>query len=175
LNNSSAQKAYTDTAWFADLRSLSAALSKGDLARVKRWFKFPIMNAGNEIWIFTDTDENVQRDTALVPFTEHDFDARYVKLFPLELIRGLEKVRLDSLVPGMADDLELGGSDSLRYSLLTYVDAANTEFSLVLNSTYIPLVGKKRDEEEVMESSVVYIFDIRDGRRLMFRELRMAD
>jgi hypothetical protein len=58
---------------------------------------------------------------------------------------------------------------------LTYVDAAKTEFNVVLNSTYIPLVDRKLDEEEGTESSVVYIFDIKEGRRLVFRELRLAD
>lgn len=166
---------YTDTAWFADLRAFSVAVSKGDRAAVKGWFRFPIIDTLNEIWVYTDTSEVPYRDHGAVPFTEKDFDARYDRLFTPELVKGLEKLKLDSIVPGMADDLELGGNDSVRYSLISYVDGAKTEFNLLLNSTYIPVVEGKRDEEEAMESSVGFIFDIRQGKKLVFRELRLAD
>ena len=175
VKDSPARPTYTDTAWFSDFRALSVALSRGDRAAVKSWFKFPIVDSLNEIWAFTDSGEVVTRENGAVPFTEKDFDVRYDRLFPQELVKGMEKLKLDSLVPGMADDLELGGNDSLRYSLITYVDGAKTEFNLLLNTTYIPVVEGKRDEEESMENSVGFIFEIRGGKKLMFRELRLAD
>src|SRR5262245_57294544 len=64
--------------WIASFRMFRDAVYHHEPDKVKRFFKFPVMNDNNHIWslVLTDSEKNKRNigPDSIVPFTEKDFD-----------------------------------------------------------------------------------------------------
>ena len=90
--------------WTNNFLELREAIITGDRETVKRFFDFPVISEGNEIWFLANsrlvmeiTPEDVK------PFTETDFDRYFSSIFAVDLRQTLKQLNVEEFLKEHAD------------------------------------------------------------------------
>ncbi len=167
--------AVDSSTWINSFKDFRTAVYEKNIAQVKSFIKFPIMNEGNEIWYLTYNDNDKEQKgltDQIKPFTEKHFDDRYQKIFPKTFVNSILKIKTDSLFRnGEFETVELL-SDGLNYKTIATVDKEKNQ--LVLNMAYYSPINTIKKDEEGVEYNVIYSFDILPNHQIRFKQIRMA-
>ena len=151
---------------------------RNDTAKLKPFFKFPVLNPANEIWYLV-LNEKEQQEKNLTGktfgFTEKDFDKYYKKLFPESFVKAILKIKSAQLYQtGKTETIELKDSTTTVVKMYASVDKRKSILTLSLNYN----TPWKEDAEGTVleggESSVMYSFRILKNQQLQFMYVRMA-
>jgi hypothetical protein len=84
--------------WIESLSRFRNALLSGEKETVKSFFKFPILNSGNDIWLVADMKFATTIDpNKVMPFKEADFDRYYSSILPIDFRKTLKEIDLEKL------------------------------------------------------------------------------
>lgn len=170
------QKDSTTKIWINDFKSFRDAIYQHDTAKVKTFFKFPVLNPANEIWflVLSEKQREAKKLTdKIAPFTEKDFNKYYKKLFPNEFTQTLLKIKSAELFnKGETASPEIKDGDTTT-KMYASVDKETNILSLSLSYTIV----WKEESGEVQdggESTVIYSFKILQNGHLQFMYVRLA-
>src|SRR5689334_6765883 len=81
-------------AWIDDLKLFRTAVYQNDKATVKQYFKFPLYNVANEIWLLVLKESEYEKVAGKkeLAFTEKDLDKYYSKIFPSSFKKSILKI-----------------------------------------------------------------------------------
>lgn len=161
--------------WINSFREFRDAVYKGDKAKAKQFFEFPI-NTDNEIWYLGYLNDKKVLDEiskGVKPFTEKDFDRYFDGLFSKRFVTALLKVKTEDLFnKGYAETPELQDGKT-SYKIIAEVNKEEKILMLNLASN----TDEKDEKGEYLdggEFSIVYFFTIIDNSTLKFKQIRTA-
>ncbi len=163
-------KIIADT-WINSFLEFRDAVSKGDMAGMKRFIDFPIMNVNNEIWdIAYENDQKlISRLPAKVqPFTEGDFDKYFNKIFTKRFINTILKINAQELYDKGEYKTPEFKDGTVTYKMYATFDKDAQTLSLNLASQ-----TQNRSQDNGM-FNVIYQFAIVNGSQVKFRQVRIA-
>ena len=153
---------------FIDFRN---AVSKNDIAKVKQFIDFPIMNENNEIWNLA-YDNDVKRISKLPskiqPFTETDFDKYAAKIFTKRFIAAILKINAEELFNKGESKTPEFKDGKITYKMFATYDKESQTISLNL-----AMQTRDRTEDNGM-FNIIYQFDVVQGTDIKFRQVRLA-
>ena len=164
--------------WIDDFKVFRDAVYRNDTAKLKTFFKFPVLNPANEIW-YVVLDEKELEEKMLTkkisPFTEKDFDKYSKKLFSKDFIRGLQKIKSEQLYrKGKAESPELKDTTTTIIKMYASVDKAKNILTLSLSYN----TPWKEDADGTVldggESNIIYSFRILKNQHLQFMHIWIA-
>ena len=164
--------------WIDNFKVLRTAIYQNNLAVVKQYFSFPVLNSNNEIWQFILPEEALTKKKfagdKIVPFYEKDLVLYFNKIFPKPLIKSMLKIKSDELYKkGYAETAEQYDDSTTTYRL--YATYEKKTGLLSLNLAYNQII---KDEKGTIldsgESNVIYYFTVQKNGRLLFKEIRLA-
>ncbi len=170
----------TDTTtkkWIDDFKSFRDAVYKNDTAKLKTFFKFPVLNPANEIWYLVLNEKELEQKNltgTIISFTEKDLNKYYKKLFPESFVKAVLKIKSEQLFKKRkAETPEL--KDTTTTTIKMYASVDNGKSILTLNLSY-NTAWKEGDEgvSDGGESNVIYSFRIIKNRHLQFMYVRIA-
>lgn len=172
-----AQKSNTDSAtWIAGFTQFREAVFRKERAKVKAFFRFPVMNEGNEIWYvaYGNDDKKISRlPSKTKPFTAADFDKYYDNLISKSFTTALLKIKSGELFKkGTTETIEFKEDKNTTYKMYATVDEDGKVLSLNLAFNTI----EKDENGEVLdggESNIIYQFRI-TGNKIIFKQIRIA-
>ncbi len=161
--------------WIDDFKLFRTAVYQNDKAAVKQYFKFPLYNAGNEIWMLVLKEPAYEKLAGKkeLAFTEKDLDKYYLKIFPPAFKKSILKIKTDELFrTGNAESTELKEANT-SYKMYASYDKKTRILSL--NLAYNTVIKDKDGEvEDGGESNVIYNFIIDKAGHIIFKEVRLA-
>jgi hypothetical protein len=162
------------TTWIDDFRNFRNAVNDKDIAKLKRYFNFPLNADSTQIWYAVfDTEaelKKVRNGAGL--FSEMDFERYSPKIFRSAFVRSLLKIKSAKLFDkGEYNSPEFDDKDGHYYMIATFDKDSQT---LSLNLAYL----NGRDENGVYvsegEHNTIYDFDIIDHKYLRFKRVMIA-
>lgn len=181
VNQVAVAPAVTDsvsTSWIDSFKDFRQALLDKNKTKLKSFFNFPLKDEGSSIWhicALTEAEASERNkevsDTEL--FCEKDFDKYYSRIFDQKFLRALLKVKSATLYSRHGYDTQEFSDPAHPYMLLSSYD--KDAHTLQLNMAFRN-AGTDENGEYVSEGeyNVVYVFDVVDGKRLMFRKIVVA-
>lgn len=162
--------------WLADFKRFREAVYHNDIATIKSFIDFPVMNENNEIWDLAYLGEEImpetQNEIQIKPFTETEFEKRCSFIFPRHFIKSLLKVKTDSLLRnGQYETIEFNEQDSFYYKMYVDIDSGKR---LNLHLWSNKPIKIEDGEFDAAEFSIMYEFDIINNKHLKFRRVRLA-
>lgn len=162
--------------WIDDFKAFRDAVYKDDTAKLKSFFKFPVLNPANEIWYLVLSEKEGEAKSlaaTITPFTEMDFNNYYKKLFPAAFVKALLKIKSAELFnKGEAESAEIKDSTA---TIKMYASVEKAKKILSLSLAYN--TEWKEESGEVMdggESTVIYSFRILKNGHLQFMYVQLA-
>ncbi|MEO8769552.1 MAG: hypothetical protein ABI402_05690 [Ferruginibacter sp.] len=153
-------------AWIQNLKKFKTAISLNDKNKIKSFFNFPIANPDNSIWqlIYEDNPKmKEQLSDKPAPFTEHDFDKYYNKLFPDKFFNCISKLKIDELSrKGETETIKFKQDNFTTYQMYVTIDSNERILNFALG-THKVVKNKKGEIEDNEEYGTLYIFSIRNG------------
>jgi hypothetical protein len=160
-----------------NFRRFRDAVYRNDKEAMAGFIDFPIMNEGNEIWYLVyggDESRLSQLTEKIRPFTEKDFYAHSDRLFPAEFVQGILKIKAAALCRGESVETTELRKDSLTMFLMSgSVDFASASLHLALNTTE-KVKDETGEQQDDIEFSVMYEFNITDSGRIRLKQVRLA-
>lgn len=163
--------------WIEDFKLFRTAIYQNDIAKVKTYFKFPVLNSNNEIWYLVLPESHLSKGkfsgNKIVPFNEKDLVQHYNKIFPKKFIKSILKIRTDELYKkGYVETAEQRDSTA-KYTMYATYDKQSGLLSL--NLAYNSMIKNEEDgSTDVEESNVIYYFTVQKNGKLFFKEIRLA-
>ena len=163
--------------WIEDFKLFRTAIYQNDIAKVKTYFKFPVLNANNEIWYLILPEAQLSKGkfsgNKIVPFNEKDLVQYYHKIFPKKFIKSILKIKTDELYKkGYVETAEQSDSTA-KYTMYATYDKQSGLLSL--NLAYNSMIKNEEDgSTDVEESNVIYYFTVQKNGKLFFKEIRLA-
>lgn len=164
--------------WIEDFKLFRTAVYNNDMATVKKYFKFPVLNVNNEIWLMLMSDKAFKKIQAagdkIVPFKETDLDKYYKNLFTGPFVKSLMKVKTDILYKKHDTETpEQKEGKATTYKMYVTYDKATKILSF--NLAYNTVNKNKAGEiEDGGESNVIYNFIVQKNGHILFKEVRLA-
>jgi hypothetical protein len=167
-----------NTSWIDSFKDFRQALLDKNKTKLKSFFSFPLKDEGSSIWhicALTEAEAN-QRNKEVSDaelFYERDFDKYYSRIFDQKFLRALLKVKSATLYNKHVYDTQEFSDPAHPYVLHTSYDEEMK--TLQLNMAFRN-AGTDENGEYVSEGeyNVVYVFDVVDGKSLMFRKIVVA-
>lgn len=168
----------TSKIWVEDFKLFRDAVYRNDTAKVKSFFKFPLLNAGSEIWYLVLTEKELEKKNISykknVPFTANDFNRYYKKLFPPAFVRTVLKIKSEMLYKnGETETPEFKDESPTTVRMYASFDKATQTLSLNLASNTI-FKDENGETLDGGESSVIYSFRVLKNGHLQFFNIRLA-
>lgn len=168
----------TSKIWIEDFKLFRDAVYRNDTAKVKSFFKFPLMNGGSEIWYLVLTEKELEKKNISykrsVPFTANDFNRYYKKLFPAVFVKTILKIKSELLYKnGETETTELKDESPTTVRMYASFDKATQTLSLNLASNTI-FKDENGETLDGGESSVIYSFHVLKNGHLQFFSIRLA-
>ena len=165
--------------WIEDFKLFRTAVYSNDMATVKKYFKFPLLNAANEIWYLVLTEKEYKKrgitgNKGIVAFKEEDLVKYYKKIFTEPFVKSLLKVKSEELCKkNTFETPEQYESDYTKYKMYASYDGETgiLSFNLAYNTV---LKDKKGNVEDAGESNVIYNFTVEKDGHIFFKEIRLA-
>lgn len=166
------------TSWIDSFKEFRQALLDKNKTKLKSFFNFPLKDEGSSIWhicALTEAEANQRNkevsDAAL--FYERDFDKYYSRIFDQKFLQALLKVKSAELYNKHNYSTREFSDPAHPYVLHTSYDEETK--TLQLNMAFRN-AGTDENGEYVSEGeyNVVYVFDIVNGKTLMFRKIVVA-
>ena len=161
--------------WIENFRQFREALYQRNISKAKSFFDFPIKNESNDIWYLAFSDNGKASDSLgnnVKPFTEHDFDKYFDKIFSKDLIKCFLKIKMNELYKtGKSESPEFKDS-STSYKL--YVTYDHTDKILELNLATRTNYKISDTEYEAGESNFIYQFQVLKNGHIKFKRLLIA-
>ncbi|MDX2049268.1 MAG: hypothetical protein SFU87_20960 [Chitinophagaceae bacterium] len=108
------------------------------------------------------------------PFTENDFDRHFNKIFPVEFVKSILKVKTDTLLKnGNYETIELSDGRMTTFQMLASFDKADNTLELNLATKTI-FKENEADTTEADEFNIIYQFKIADNKQIKFKQVRLA-
>ncbi len=164
--------------WIEDFKLFRNAVYTNDMATIKKYFKFPVLNAANEIWYLVLPEKEYEKRNVAggktIPFTEADLDKYYKKIFTGPFVKSLMKVNTDILYKKHDTETpEQKEGKATTYKMYVTYDKATKILSL--NLAYNTVNKNKAGEiEDGGESNVIYNFIVQKNGHILFKEIRLA-
>jgi len=160
--------------WVDDLKNFRTAIQKNDLAQLKTYFAFPLVNDTTQIWtaVYDNVDEDKQPTKINDTFTENDFEQHYQSLFNQPFINSLNKVDLQTLSKqNEYTTADIKGEDSSYHMLASFNKATAT---LELAVSYSGALDEDGTEISETEHAIIYLFKVVDNKYLKFDKILFA-
>jgi hypothetical protein len=163
--------------WIEDFKLFRTAIYQNDIAKVKTYFKFPVLNPNNEIWYLILPEDQLSKGkfsgSKIIPFNEKDLVQHYNNIFPKKFVKSILKIKTDELYKkGYVETAEQGDSTATYVMYVTYDKQAGL---LSLNLAYNNIIRNEEDgSSDVEESNVIYYFTVQKNGKLFFKEIRLA-
>lgn len=166
-------------AWIEDFKLFRTAVYSNDVAAVKKYFKFPVLNAGNEIWYLVLTEKEYEKrgitgNKGIVAFKEEDLTKYYKKIFTEPFVQSLLKIKSEELYKKNTFETPAQNKgDYTKYKMYVNYDVETgiLSFNLAYNTV---LKDKKGNVEDAGESNVIYNFSVEKDGHIFFKEIRLA-
>ena len=177
LNDSTSKPEFAQkdsTSWINDFRTFRTAIYEKNNKVLKSFFNFPIDNGNNEIWylIYDGNESKLKTITGKdKSLTEAEFDKHFNKIFPQEFVNSILKIKTDVLLKKHNYETIMLKNEHKSYK--TYASYDKQENILQLNFYSETPIDIGEGEMDKAEFSVVYYFDIKDGR-LIFKKILLA-
>lgn len=164
--------------WIDSFKDFRMAVYHKDKEKLKGYFNFPLTAEGSSILALcklTDVETNARNQEIPNPelFYERDFDHCYQQIFDAKFIRAVLKLKSADLYQKHNASTHEFQDPSSPYTLHASYDEESK--MLQLNMAFRNN-GTDSDGEYVSEGehNIVYVFDIIDGKKLMFRKIVLA-
>ena len=150
--------------WIEDFKLFRTAVYTNDITAIKKYFIFPVLNTGNDIWIMLEMEKAFKKAQAagdkIIPFKEADLEKYYKKIFTGPFVKSLMKVKTDVL--SKKHDTETPEQKEGKATTYKMYVTYNTEtkilsLNLACNTVY---KNKAGEIEDGGESNVIYNFTV---------------
>lgn len=164
--------------WIESFKEFRNAIYQGDKAKAKTFFTFPILNVNNEIWYLTTTYNDRSGDVyitdKLKPFTDKDFDKYFNKIFPINFVKSILKIKTDELLKkSETETIEFFDGKATTYKMIASFDKQEQSLSLNLASNTV----RRHSNGEILdggEFNIIYQFNILSNGQIKFIQIRLA-
>ena len=161
--------------WMLEFQKLRQALYQNDTVIITTFFDFPLTDEqadGLKAAFYFNTNKELNKSVKLN--NKPEFQKYCNKIFPSLFVKGLLSVNIDSLGSNnfaRCTDWKLP-NDNVSYHASVSYDDYEKSLSLLLNAAY----GKVDDnnEEDEIESAIVFIFKLDKNNKLKFDRVEMA-
>lgn len=164
--------------WLDDFKDFRNALYANDTLKLKTYFDFPLSDEGSSIWALCELTEAERRNRDQEvgntdAFYEKDFDRYYKRIFNKKFLTGILKLKSAALLSKGKTETEEFPDASTPFVMHATMDEELK--TLQLNMAFRNN-GTDEDGNYVSEGeyNVIYIFDVIDGRKLMFKKIVIA-
>lgn len=155
--------------WQQHFTAFADAVIKNDAAALKKFIDFPIMNKGNEIWYWVNSELVMTlSDKKIKPFTEKDFDEYYSQVFSYDFRLAMKKLDIQSFFE--KQDIVTPGTpmiENATVKLRAIYKADIKKIVLVLITDFSGEYSHSVANE--------FQFDIVDTGHIKFRMMQMQD
>ena len=166
-----------DTAYWAEnFRQFRDAIFQKDKGKAKAFFDFPIVDSSNEIWylVYNQDDKSIEKLRDIVkPFTESDFHKYFGKLFSVDFVKSILKLKTDELFKKgsyQTPEIKVG---STTYVLYATFDKSTGGLELNFASD-TELEDGKGELLDAGEFNIIYFFVITRKGHVKFKQIRLA-
>lgn len=164
--------------WVDDFKDFRQALYTNNKAKLKTYFDFPLYDEGASIWqvcVLTEAERSSREkevDNADA-FYEKDFDRYYKRIFDKKFLSGILKIKSAVLLSKSMTETEEFPDASAPFVMHAYMDEGLK--TLQLNMAFRNN-GTDGDGNNVSEGeyNIVYVFDIIEGKKIMFKKVVIA-
>lgn len=163
--------------WIDDFKNLRQAIFLKDKEKLKTYFNFPI---GDENWgylvDFSESERKARKGKYANPdlLYEADFDRYYKSVFDDDLAKAIMKIKADDLFEKhLAESPDFNADDFNFKLIVNYVqeDKTTLHLNLSYNNNSVDENGEPVSEGE---HNKIYIFEVEDGKRLIFQKVAFA-
>ncbi len=160
--------------WIDDLKNFRAAVSKGDLEKMKTYFNFPLMDDTTQIWsaVYDGVEEDKRPKEYKEIFTEDDFKDHYKSLFNAPFIESVRMVDLNKLYKTNESI-----TDDIKGKTKGYHMVANFDKPTAMLQLSVVFSGELDEEGNAIsetEHAIIYFFKIKDDKYLKFDKILFA-
>ncbi|WP_431291592.1 hypothetical protein [Pedobacter sp. P26] len=165
--------------WIDDFKNFRRAVYLKDKAKLKTYFNFPIVaDENSSLWFIVQLSETEWKKrkakyAQAELFYEEDFDLHFEKIFNADFSKTLMKIKTDKLFNDHHSESPVFTVTDYTYQMLADVQQGDTV--LYLNMSFgnngVDENGKKVSEGEYNN---IYMFNIVDGKTILFKGLTMA-
>jgi hypothetical protein len=169
-----AQKVSSDQTGVDSFNEFRNSLYQNDTIKLKSFFKFPVMNEGNEIWYLIEDEHQLSfAKGEIKPFTETDLNNYYFKLFDQYFINSILKIETKKLFRNGYNETSLLTDGEVSYNMnASYIKDSR---QIVLNFyTEEKVQTGGNGEYEKAEFSKIYYFDVLSNNKIRFNKVRLA-
>ena len=153
-------------AWHQEFLRLKQAISTGNKTAIKSFINFPIVSAGNEIWLVADLRLVMEMDQKnLKPFTEDDFDKYFSSIIPPELRKTMEKINPEELFTK-----HQAGSPELTFS-----QGSTSKLNVDLIPAPKKLHLRLLTSLDAAKYTVTYQFEITEEQKIILRQVQLTE
>ncbi|MGQ7855969.1 hypothetical protein ACUN24_17185 [Pedobacter sp. WC2501] len=165
--------------WIDDFKNFRQAVYIKDKAKLKTYFNFPVVaDENSSLWFVVQLSEKEwQKRKAKYAqaelFYEEDFDLYFDKIFNADFSKTLMKIKTDKLFNNHHSESPVFTLKGYTYQMLADVQPADNV--LQLNMSY-GNNGVDENGEKVSEGEYnnIYMFNIVDGKTILFKGLTVA-
>ena len=166
--------------WIDDFKNFRQAVYTKDKAKLKTYFNFPVVaNENSNLWFIVQlTEKERQKRKAKYAqaelFYEEDFDLYFEKIFNDDFSKTLMKIKTDKLFNDHHSESPVFTVKDYTYQMLADFQQADTGV-LYLNMSF-GNNGVDENGEKVSEGEYnnIYMFNIVDGKTILFKGLTVA-
>ncbi|MFC4211860.1 hypothetical protein ACFOWA_11740 [Pedobacter lithocola] len=164
--------------WVDDLKNFRQALYTKDIAKLKTYFIFPYDGDKSSIWSqmsFNDVEIAARKSKYVKPelFYAEDFNKYFDIIFNADFVKTIMKIKTSQLYSKHHSETPQFIADEQTYEMIA--DYNKEQNVLQLNMSYdnnsLDENGEKVSEGE---HNVIYIFDVIDGKNIIFKKLELA-
>ena len=164
----------------AEFKNLRDCIYQGKREEMKKYFDFPLK--GNDfwylVWVAYGAENDSLEDKQELPFTEKDFDKYYNKIFPVDFVKCLLKVKSEELFEKGKYETEplidYDGDYVVKYWIEAIYDKKTGV--LELKEYFVEYQGNKIDENNrLSDSTMEFDFKFDKNCNLKYDKFFAAD
>ncbi|WP_316795589.1 hypothetical protein [Pedobacter agri] len=167
--------------WVDDFKNFRQAIYIKDKAKLKTYFNFPVVaTEDSSLWYLVQlNDSEWQKRKAKYgskadSFFEEDFDKYFDAIFDADFTITIMKVKMDKLLSDQHAESPQFTSNDYTYQMLVdfYVEEQNALYlNMSFGNTAVDENGEKVSEGE---HNNIYIFQVIDGKKIIFKKFTVA-
>ncbi|RNL50711.1 hypothetical protein [Pedobacter jejuensis] len=164
--------------WIDDFKNFRQAVYTNDKAKLKTYFRFPIVGETSGIWSlmsFNDVEIAKRKAKYINPdlFYEEDLDEFPDGVFNADFVKTIMKIKTAQLFSKRQTETPEFTANGQNFKMIATYD--DDEAILQLNISYSNnAVDENGEKVSEGEHNVIYIFDVIGNKRIFFKKIELA-